>query len=83
MIHAHHRGIFAVAATAQKSIDAQRRPMALFDNLPNLSAMMAVKRRAGGGYMIPEVRRYRHGGVLSGPGLMLPLQGQLARRRLA
>ncbi len=55
----------------------------MFDNLPNLSAMMAVKRRAGGGYMIPEVRRYRHGGVLSGPGLMLPLQGQLARRRLA
>ncbi len=57
--------------------------MALFKNLPNLSAMMAVKRRANGGYMIPEVRRYRHSGVLSGPGLMLPLQGQLARRRLA
>ncbi len=43
IINAHHRAIFAVAAIAAKSVDAQRRPVALFTNLPYLSAMMAVR----------------------------------------
>jgi len=56
-----------VAVTAPEIGDAQ------------ITAMMAVKRRASSGYKIPELRRYRHSGMLSGPGLKLPK----ARRRLA